>query len=310
MTVGQVVHLRAIGEYSNNTKQDVTQLAIWTSSAAAVVSISGGVAAALGSGETTITVVLAGTSATSRLSVIEPLGSSFDFRVAILLAETSPPAIPDVLRVFDKANELLLMRTGARMAQTDLTNVGPGVPSTLARTYLDALPGGYPDGLLALSDDATATSFGGYSLTLPMPPPYANRYPSPSGDTRAYLAVMDFDHKFSRCGYDSTGTTRVSDRSAGGECRNQPGLVCVDNGRYWQCPDSLTDLYSQPDHFPACTIVHEFMHSFGTAGNQDHYGTAECTARTGMSSSAATNRSLFQQHCGMCPDVYLNFRPR
>jgi hypothetical protein len=87
-------------------------------------------------------------------------------------------------------------------------------------------------------------------------------------------------------------------------------LLCVDTGRYWQCPDTLSDLYSQPDHFPACTIVHEFMHPFGSAGNFDHYGTAQCTSRTGMSSAAASDRAQFQQHCGICPDLYLRFRPR
>jgi hypothetical protein len=76
------------------------------------------------------------------------------------------------------------------------------------------------------------------------------------------------------------------------------------------CPDSLTDLYAQPDRFIACTIVHEFMHPFGAEGNYDHYGTDQCTSRTGMSRAQAQDRRLFQENCGMCPDVYTRFRHR
>jgi hypothetical protein len=311
LVVGQVVQVRAIGRFSNNTTQDLTTIATWTSSSPVVVSVStAGLATAQGTGGATLTATTSGVSGTRTVTVIDPFGASEDFRVAVLLAEASPPALADVIRVFDKANELLQLRTGARMARADVSNAGPGVPSTLARAYMDSMPPVLPDGILALSDDATATSFGGYSQTLLMAPPYANRYPAPSGDSRAYLAVVHFEHKYARCGYDASGNTRIGDRSAGGECRNQTGLLCVDTGRYWQCPDTLSDLYSQPDHFPACTIVHEFMHPFGSAGNFDHYGTAQCTSRTGMSSAAASDRAQFQQHCGICPDLYLRFRPR
>ena len=311
LIVGQAVQARAIGRFSNNTTQDLTTTATWASSSPNVVSVSaGGMTVARAAGDATLTATVSGISGSSAVAVTDAFGASTEFRVAVLLALASPPPPSDMMRVFDKANELLQLRTGARMTQIGVANPGPGVPSQLARTYLDSMPPVLPDGILALSEDATAIGFGGYSQTLAVAPPYANRYPTPFGDSRAYLAVMHFDHKYARCGYDMSGSTRISDRSGGGECRNQTGLLCVDTGRYWQCPDTLADLYSQPDHFPACTIVHEFMHPFGSAGNFDHYGTAQCTARTGMSSAAASDRSLFQQHCGMCPDVYLNFRPR
>jgi len=82
----------------------------------------------------------------------------------------------------------------------------------------------------------------------------------------------------------------------------------VNNGRYWTCPDALTDLYADSDYFAACTVVHEFMHPFGPEGNNDHYGTSQCTARTGMSAADAQDLRLFQQSCGMCPDLYSKFR--
>ena len=47
---------------------------------------------------------------------------------------------------------------------------------------------------------------------------------------------------------------------------------------------------------------------FGREGNFDHYGTQQCTTRTGMSSSSSTNLRLFQQSCGACPDMYPNFK--
>jgi hypothetical protein len=59
----------------------------------------------------------------------------------------------------------------------------------------------------------------------------------------------------------------------------------------------------------ATTIVHEFMHPFGSAGNNDHYGTSACTGRTGMSAAEAGDRVRFQWNCGQCPDLFLHFRP-
>lgn len=152
--------------------------------------------------------------------------------------------------------------------------------------------------------------FGGYSTTTALPAPFINRFPSPTaGSTRAYVAVVDFDHKYARCAYDTAGS-RIGDRSANGECRNQSGLLCVNNGRYWQWPNTLGDLYSQPDVFPACTIVHEFLHPFGPSGDGDHWGTPTCIARTGMSQADVADLRKSQESCGMCPDVYQSFRHR
>jgi hypothetical protein len=169
--------------------------------------------------------------------------------------------------------------------------------------------GEQPDGIVIWSEDQTAVSLGGYSQTVSRPSPYVNRFPGPSGNNRVYVSTIHYDHKYGRCGYDATGSTRVSDRSANGECRNQSGLVCVNNGQFWECPDVRQDFYAQPDVFTASTIVHEFMHPIGTAGNNDHYGTSTCTARTGMSPATASDRVQFQWHSGQCPDLFLRFRP-
>ena len=125
----------------------------------------------------------------------------------------------------------------------------------------------------------------------------------------APIAAVDFSHKYARCGYNDQGD-RVSNTSFGGECRNSTGLMCVlrTDGAYWVCPNSLSDLYAEQDYFIAGTFVHEFMHPFGAAGNNYHYGTALCAARTGISAGDAANLVPFQRSFGMCPDLFLNFR--
>jgi hypothetical protein len=124
-----------------------------------------------------------------------------------------------------------------------------------------------------------------------------------------YVSAIHYEHMYARCGYDTTGTIRIGDKSANGECRNQSGLTCVNNGKFWECPDVRNDFYAQPDVFTASSIVHEFMHPVGTAGNSDHYGTSTCTNRVGMTAAEAADHGRFQWHLGMCPDLFLRFRP-
>jgi hypothetical protein len=239
-----------------------------------------------------------------------PSGGGAELRVAVLVAAARAPSADDVRRVFARANAIILQKTGEQMTQTDYTVGTPGSPLPQAQTYVNARATAPPDGVLAFSDDAQATTFGGYSQTFALPAPNVNRFPSPVvGENRTYLAVVDFFHKYARCGYDDAGN-RIRSTSGGGECRNRSGLTCVDNGRHWTCPDALTDLYADPDYFTACSIVHEFLHPFGREGNFDHYGTAQCTSRTGMSQADVQNLALFQQSCGMCPDLYGQFHHR
>jgi hypothetical protein len=305
--VGQTAQARAMGTYSDGTTRDVTP--VWSSTNLSVLSVSpSGLVMGVGVGAAEVVATVSGVAGRQGLSVRAAAGSDEPFRVAILTATAAPPAASDITRVFARAIDILFEKTGARMEQVSAVNAGPGNATSLAAQYLMTLPTPMPDGVLALADDETATSFGGYSTTTPLPSPFLNRFPSPfRPPNSAYVAVVDFVHKYARCGYDNAGN-RIGDRASGGECRNQTGLLCVDNGRYWQCPDTLTDLYSQPDVFPACTIVHEFMHPFGPLGNFDHYGTQQCRDRTGMSAADSGDRRKFQQNCGMCPDVYLNFR--
>jgi Bacterial Ig-like domain (group 2) len=310
LQVGQTVQARAMGTYSDGSTREVQ--ASWSSSNTSILTVSPtGMVAAVATGAAEISASVSGVTGRRSQTVASAADSENEFRVAIMVTATTAPAASDVTRVLARAAEILFQKTGERLRDLGFASGSSGDPTSQANRYLATLPNPMPDGVLALADDANAISFGGYSTTTPLPGSFVNRFPSPNffGATRAYVAVVDFVHKYARCGYDDAGN-RISDRSAGGECRNQSGLLCANNGRYWQCPDTFSDLYSQPDVFPACTIVHEFMHPFGPAGNADHYGTATCTGRTGMSPVDAVDRRKFQESCGMCPDVYQNFRRR
>ena len=311
LTVGETIPLRATISTGGSTS-DVTSTAAWrTTNPPVAVVASGGALTATGAGEADIQASYQALTASIRVRIEPRPGTDERFKVAVLVmdARGNPPQF-DVERVLARAASLFLAKTGARLGMIDMLAAPPGNPLNEARSYVNTLATGkpMPDGVLALSSDSQATGFGGYSQTFTLPAPTVNTFPSPYRPaTAGYLAVQDFVHIYSRCGYDSQGN-RISDRSANGECRNQTGLMCVNNGRHWVCPDTLTDLYADDDYYAACTIVHEFAHPFGPLGNQDHYGTAECTARTGMSQAQATDRRLFQESCGLCPDVYKNIR--
>ena len=311
MVVGQTIALRTVLRYSDGLSIDATAQTTWLSDAPMVAPVSTtGTVNALTAGTATISAAYPGATASAKLRVAQTWPEDLDFRVVILNATSTPKPEADVLRIFAVANDILQRRTGARMRLVDMREAGLGSPRGRAEEYLASRSSDLPDGILVWAEDDTAVAFGGYSTQIAQPPPYANRYPGAGGDNRVYLAAIHWDHKYGRCGYDTTGQIRIGDRSANGECRDQSGLLCVNNGRFWECPDVAQDLYAQPDIFPASSIVHEFLHPFGSGGNNDHYSTAACRARLGMSAAASADRRLSQEHCAMCPDLFLNFRPR
>ena len=232
------------------------------------------------------------------------------FRVAVLLSTTRGVDADDFARVFARATAILLKKTGEGMIQTDYVDVGPGRALDVARRYVNAHSQTPPDGVIVLSDDRESREYGAYSASVQLPSGHVNRFPSPfEGERAAYVAVVDFFHLYARCGYDSR-LNRVGRASRGGECRGVEGLICVDNGRYWMCPDSTDDLNADRDYFIGSAIVHEFVHPFGMLGDDDHWGTPECTARTGMPPEQVVDRRLFQESLGMCPDLFPKFRHR
>lgn len=230
------------------------------------------------------------------------------FRVAVLISAAKAPTVEDIAQLTKRADEILFERTGARLLVVEVTDIGAGNALERAKKWASAHAATLPDGVILFGDDEEVRTYGGYNALLPMPRGKENRFPTPAIPAPViYVAVIDDQHKYAACGYDNRGN-HISATSRGGECRGTRGLTCVDNGQYWICPDSTADLNADRDYFLGCDIVHEFVHPFGEIGDDDHYGTPQCTARTNMSRADATDRKLFQQNCGMCPDLFTKFK--
>jgi hypothetical protein len=246
-----------------------------------------------------------------------PTGAANRMSVAILV-DSRAPQTPrgDVERVFARAVQTLLEKTGESMAAAELT-YGPAGATTsdiVARYLATKVAATAPDGILIFTNDASAHTYGGYSFVVPGPTGFQSRYPSPRpevGAGKVYIAVVEFDHLYAKCGYGDSDT-HTSSVSVGGECFNRPGTPCVAQGSAWVCSTALADLYIDHDYFTAASIVHEFLHPFGIDANEsfDHYGTPACIARTGMTSAQAADRNQAELNCGLCPDVFPRFRHR
>lgn len=235
---------------------------------------------------------------------------AMSFRATVLVSSKKPPADTEIRRLLVRADEILFEKTGARLTITGKVDIGAGNSLDRAQRYMEKSDAPAVDGVILFGDDPEVLEYGGYNGIFAMPAGGENRYPTPAIPTDViYVAVIDAFHKYAVCGYDDAGT-HVSATSRRGECRGQRGLTCVDNGEYWMCPDSVADQFSDRDTFLGCAIVHEFVHPFGEIGDDDHYGTPQCTARTNMSRADATDRKLFQQNCGMCPDLFPKFKAR
>jgi hypothetical protein len=211
--------------------------------------------------------------------------------------------------VISRASTILNGKTGETMFVGEIIETQGGSVSAQTHVYLqDKTAETAPDGVLVLSEDSTATLFGGYSTKVPGPNGFLNKHPSPVvGDGWVYVSAIHWNKMYARCGYNDSGS-HVSDVSIGGECRNRPGTPCVPRGDRSVCSTALNDLYMETDYYNACTVVHEFLHPFGNEGNYDHWGSASCRARTGMTTAEAGDLYQAQLNCGMCPDLYQYFR--
>jgi len=307
--VGQSAYLRAAELRSNGEVLPVFAGVLWSSSEPSIAAVAAdGSLVARVPGSTTVTAKYLSYVTTIVIRVAANW-ADLDFRVAILNASSSIKPAGDVMRIFNLANDFLFERTGARMRVIEMREFSPDPPSTIATAYMNSVPAEQPDGVIVWTEDATAVSAGGFSQTLTRPAPYTNRFPATVGANRLFVSAIHYEHKFAKCGYDTTGGVRISEKSANGECRGVSGLTCVSNGRFWECPGVRDELYAQPDMFTATTIVHEFLHPVGFAGNDDHYGTATCTARVGLTGAEVADRARAQWHANQCPDLFLRFRP-
>jgi len=155
------------------------------------------------------------------------------------------------------------------------------------------------NGVIVLTKEFNTEEQGGFSVAYEFPD-YCNGFKSKYGQNRIYYAYMDWEHKYSICGYKDG--EHISDISIGGECTNQPGTPCVFNGDYYICENAQENFYSNPANFMGSLFVHELMHPFGENGKYDHYGINNCPE------VSETNLEDAQYYCGLCPNVYDNFK--
>lgn len=244
-------------------------------------------------------------------------GSSDRMSVAILVDPRAPQTPRgDIDRVFARAAQKLLEKTAESMATTEVI-YGPAGSNTsdiVTRYIATKVAATAPEGILIFTNDASAHTYGGYSFVVQGPTGFQSRYPSPRpevGGGKIYIAVVEFDHLYAKCGYGDIDI-HTSSVSIGGECFNKPGTPCVAQGSAWVCSTALADPYMDRDYFTAASIVHEFVHPFGIDANEvfDHYGTPACIARTGMTSARAADRNEAELNCGLCPDVFARFKHR
>lgn len=249
----------------------------------------------------------------------EPAGQEFTgeamgvFRVAILVDLTSEPVAQEAaLAVLQEASSILQYQTGYELEVIDFHEMERvGTINQMAFTYLNTLAPETPNGLVIFSygDDDLARLYGGYSGWVVGPQGYRNTFVSPvAGDQHVYLAVMHWSERYGECGYGGTDEI-TSTTSIGGECRNQPGTSCVQKHGYQMCANVIDSLYaSSPTYFIAASIVHEFMHPFGTGTGDDHYGSPKCKQDMGWTEGNWTFRvEESERYNVICPRIYAIF---
>lgn len=239
----------------------------------------------------------------------DPRNGVFD--VAVLLGDERKLPAGHVEDVLAEATRTMRRLTGASVAFFGPGLLRPGSTTddvkATANAWLQRQARNPPEAIVVFSSDDFAQGYGGWSSWLNLPPGSTNEFPAMTHlPTEISLAVVDGLHWYGRCGYDES-LQHVSTTSFGGECRNTDGLVCEFNGTYWACPNVAGLPYVDLAISHACVVVHEFMHFYGGAGTDDHYGSPECKHRMGWPANHPYDILDDQRHCGVCPDVYERF---
>lgn len=153
--------------------------------------------------------------------------------------------------------------------------------------------------------------------------PFCNRLESPVyGNKVVFSSFNDTGAMIYLCGYPPERFTPggwnlppVSSTSINGQCRNQSGITCNFEDGASRCSNwrqsemelgeppvnNITELDLQ---FNRMVIVHELGHSFGNAGNADHYGTPECAMRIATRNPISLPCQSFDSCAGICPDIW------
>ncbi|NWF63446.1 MAG: hypothetical protein HXY38_03985 [Chloroflexi bacterium] len=211
-----------------------------------------------------------------------PIPLKGNFTLSILVDLDSEPVTREQAQTLvEEAGGIMTRLTGFNFEMVDFRETSGSVDSILQKYFADP---NYvrSDGIIIFSygDSGEAKLYGGYGFARRGPAGFVSRFKSPYvEDNSVYIGVIHFNHRFAVCGYDGNEKP-VSAVSIGGECRNQPGTVCVEKYGYQMCSNLVNDLYaSTPTYMASSTFVHEMMHSFGESGSMDHYFTPDCTEK-------------------------------
>ncbi len=173
--------------------------------------------------------------------------------------------------------------------------------------FVNELLGDYeqiPESVLLLSTAPTPSRLnGGFVVEVSPDRSLCNEFRSARfGQSRYWLVVIDWNHRFGACGYDSASGSLTSDVSIGGQCQGLDGVPCTWNGTYSVCSTFVNHPLTAPHAFFVHTFVHELIHPSGAFGVRDHFNTPECIARMG---GPATGDGY--DYFMMCPDTFAAF---
>ena len=235
-----------------------------------------------------------------------------NFKIAVIVDTTTDPVSQEQAKaVIAIANNKLFDLTGFGLNLIEFVedDRGGSVESLVER-YMNSHEGDLPNGFLVFSvgDDDRAKINRAYAEQILAPDGFRNTFVSPNlGDQYMYIAVLQFNYRYAACGYAGTDTIQ-SAFSSHGECRGVDDEACVDWNGMQVCESVLEEFLDghTPIDLAASPVIHEFMHSFGERGPDDHYGTAACN----QAMSWTPDHFDFEEseyYNGFCPDVYAVF---
>lgn len=260
-------------------------------------------------------------------------GSPPTFRYAVIVDLNSYSIEPsDFTEVANAIRSKLLERAGVQAVLVDWEYVMLTEAQRTSNTLLQSVMDDYVlahldlrlNGLVLYTKAPAALSFGGFQLNTSdlSSNGYCNAFDSPvlSGE-RAYGGVMDWEHRFARCGSepptDPDTCSKTSVPAGSGFCRNQASACVWNPAGYCMCANVAGLPYADVPTFLGRLIIHEWMHSFGKYGNFDHY-----CAQTAGSGNDCVDEMMArgepldcgspmllvaaQESCGICPYTFDN----
>lgn len=225
------------------------------------------------------------------------------------------------------ANDMLCEKTGVRVALHGVIwdDSWEGHVTEIDN-YYHAFAGERldPHLVVVLHADEGSRAYGGYASQSSdlSAHGYCNSFVSPLpgyGSNLIYGAVIDWDHRFSACGYDNSLYLEygvwdwVSDVSLDdGSCRGVPEVPCVFNDTvgYYVCETEESDhpFLSSPKAYAGKVAIHELLHRFGLNGNDDHFATPTCDDMMGGTDYRLPwDRVRDAGWLSMCPAVWDEF---